>query len=35
MGSLQDIKEDLQNAVTPGKAKDLMRFIKTGPGLLR
>ena len=32
MGSLQEIKADLKKAVIPGKAKDLMRFFKTGPG---
>ena len=32
MGSLKEIKNDLQKAVVPGKAKDLMRFFKTGPG---
>jgi len=32
MGSLKDIKDELQNAVVSGKAKDLMRFFKTGPG---
>lgn len=32
MGSLQEIKADLEKAVVPGKAKDLMRFFKTGPG---
>lgn len=29
---LQEIKTDLQKAAVPGKAKDLMRFFKTGPG---
>ncbi len=32
MGSLKEVKDDLQKAVIPGKAKDLMRFFKTGPG---
>ncbi len=32
MSSLKEIKDDLQKAVIPGKAKDLMRFFKTGPG---
>jgi 3-methyladenine DNA glycosylase AlkD len=32
MGSLKEIKDDLQKSVIPGKAKELMRFFKTGPG---
>jgi 3-methyladenine DNA glycosylase AlkD len=32
MSSLKEIKDDLQKAVIPGKAKELMRFFKTGPG---
>ncbi len=32
MDLLQEIKNDLQKAVIPGKAEDLMRFFKTGPG---
>jgi len=32
MNSLKEIKDDLQKAVIPGKAKELMRFFKTGPG---
>lgn len=32
MSSLKETKNDLQKAVVPGKAKDLMRFFKTGPG---
>lgn len=32
MGLLQEIESDLQKAVIPGKAKELMRFFKTGPG---
>jgi 3-methyladenine DNA glycosylase AlkD len=32
MDLLQEIKNDLQKAVMPGKAKNLMRFFKTGPG---
>lgn len=32
MDLLQEIKKDLQKAVIPGKAKELMRFFKTGPG---
>ncbi|MBM4236813.1 MAG: DNA alkylation repair protein [Firmicutes bacterium] len=32
MSLLKEIKDDLQKAVIPGKAKELMRFFKTGPG---
>jgi 3-methyladenine DNA glycosylase AlkD len=32
MDLLQEIKNNLQKAVVPGKAKELMRFFKTGPG---
>lgn len=32
MDLLKEIKSNLKHASTPGKAKDLMRFFKTGPG---
>jgi len=32
MVSPEEVKNDLQKAVVPGKAKELMRFFKTGPG---